>query len=118
VLQNVRKRRYGARRRRELIGPGSCVSIDPYGLHAGLRRADHVSQGIVAHVQHFAGWHACRAQQMRKYPRVGLGRTRGRRGDVAVEQLGDTAALEIGVAVAERKQPRGPNIGNTQPLDE
>jgi len=113
------RRRYGARRRRKLRRPRACISIEPYGLHAGLRRAHHIGQGVVAHVQDFDGPHARRAQQMREYSRVGLGRTRGGCSDLAVEQVGDTAALEIGIAVAERKQPilraqaleRGTHVG-------
>ena len=85
VLNNLGKRRYGARRRSECFRPLPRIAVDPHRLHSGLCRADDVRQRIIADVQHLRGLDAGQLEERGVYPRVGLRGARRARRDVAVE---------------------------------
>src|SRR6266436_6895813 len=101
VLNNFRERRNGARRRGQFPGPPSSIAVEPRSLHSGPRRAGDVGPRIIADVQHLMSFDAGHVQQLRENSRIGFGCARRARGDVAGEQIGETAALQIRVAVAE-----------------
>ena len=102
-------------RRRELDRPlALAIAIEPHGLHAGLPGADHVGERIVSDVQHLGGAHARHAgSSAAKMRASGLAAPAAIAGDVAVEQIADAAAVQIGIAVAQREQA----IAAAQPLE-
>jgi hypothetical protein len=65
-----------------------------------LPRPHHVRKRIVADVQHLLGADARHLGERGEDARIGLGRAGGDRGDVSIEQMTDSAAREISVAVA------------------
>src|SRR6202020_2057898 len=94
----------GAQRRREVPRPLALIAVEPRRLHPRLRRADHVHARIIADVQHLRGLDAGEVREPREYAGIRFRRTSRPRGEVAGEQVADTAALEIRVAVAESEQ--------------
>ena len=104
VLNNFRKRRYGARRPREVRRPFPRFAIEPHRLHAGLRRAHHIGQRIIADMHYLMRLDARLLQQPREYARVRFRRARRSRRHVSGEQIRDATAPEVGIAIAEREQ--------------
>ena len=77
---------------------------NPDGVQPRAARAFDVGQRIVADVHDLGRIHARQCEHLLEDAPVGLRDTGAARRDVAVEQVGEPAAREIGVAVADREQ--------------
>ena len=87
------ERHNGARRRRQLRGPGFRVTVEPRCLHARLRRAHDIKMRVITDVQHLSRLDAGCIESMSEYADVRLGGAGGNRSDVAFEPMRDAAAL-------------------------
>src|SRR5260370_1429478 len=103
LLNDFLERFDRARGRRQMLGPRFGISVEPSRVQSGLRRSHDIEQRIIADVQHLLSGNAGLVEQSLEYASVRFGCSGRDRGNVAFEPMADSATLQIGVTVADRK---------------
>ena len=84
--------------------PNMVRAVNPYRLHAAIKRTQHIQSGVVTYMQHLHGLHTGGTRCSVKNSRLGLAVTKLLRADTGTEKLAETNALDIGVAIGHSHQ--------------